>query len=1101
MKFTKPVSKGKMYNFNYGWKFFLADAFPLKIALENHKNEAGRFFYEPEYNDDNWQSVGVPHTFNDGDMFVNRIEDAGTGQKRTYAFYRKWFKLDNTKDNKVLIEFEGIRQTCYLYVNGVMAGFSENGVAPFAFDISSYVKDGDNLIAIATDNTSTRNILFVSAETPNHPEAEPGTFIVGNYHGSEDEIAASEGKMPEFKKGVGFFWNCNDFNPSIGGLTKNIRLHVKPKVYLTLNVYSNLQTKGVYVYANDFDFKTKSAVINVEAEIRNETGAPVTAEFISVLVDSNGNVAGTIKSAPVEVAAAKLPSKPPLTITPKDAYVYENGEFKPINEEEAVAPTFTDSIEVTVANGNAKIDGLNFWNVNAPYLYDVYTQLIVDGVVMDTIKTTTGFRKMTYDGTAENGGLFINGERVWLTGYAQRSCNEWAAIGYANDWLKDVDARLVRESNANHIRWMHVAACPADIRSGDRYGVISAQPAGDKERENHGRQWDQRVELMRDTIIYFRNSPSILFWETGNNSVGLEHMREMTQLRKELDPNGGRWMGCRTINKREVVEESEFVGTMLNRHAGRFQSELMPILETEYAREESPRRVWDDYSPPNFDYDNVWIGLGGRKQTGFDVHDFTAEEFAVVTARGYSEFFNDRMQGASKKHLYSAAAALCWTDSAQHGRQSASENARMSGRVDAVRLKKQNFEAYRIMQSGKPDIKIMGHWNYPQEDGVNYRYPLKKFEGGRFINTGEYAFRDPKNKTIYVLGSYAISKIELYVNGELKGVCEKPINTFIFKFENIDVTASGYVMAKGYAYDGSIVEDRIDTTSEPAQIRLTPYTGENGLLADGVDIMFFDIEILDKAGRVCPLCYERIDFDITGDAKFLGGYNSGRFNGYGKNDSVIHQSHVFAECGINRVFVRAGVNASEIVLDAKMGGLTAQAKITSVSAPSCALIENSEPQVWEASKTKDIPTNNFTFEPIPAADAVKYTPDENIYSRIVINNGHEMDTKCRNPIFKDGAVWGPIIFVLDRLKNVAPGLDYTYDEINRRLTVISGGKKIVAEYGHTHLLIDGEENLMGGEPILNREIFWMELSAIIPHIDGITAQYDEGVHIYRIDSV
>ena len=48
----------------------------------------------------------------------------------------------------------------------------------------------------------------------------------------------------------------------------------------------------------------------------------------------------------------------------------------------------------------------------------------------------------------------------WLRGYAQRAANEWAAIGIAPEWLHDEDAALIRESNANHIRFMHVAGSP-----------------------------------------------------------------------------------------------------------------------------------------------------------------------------------------------------------------------------------------------------------------------------------------------------------------------------------------------------------------------------------------------------------------------------------------------------------------------------------------------------------------------------------------------------------------------------------------------------------------------------------------------------------------
>ena len=103
---------------------------------------------------------------------------------------------------------------------------------------------------------------------------------------------------------------------------------------------------------------------------------------------------------------------------------------------------------------------------------------------------------------------------------------------------------------------------------------------------------------MRDIIIYFRNSPSIVFWEAGNNSIGKEHMREMRLLKEKLDPHGGRYMGCRTINTQEVISEAEYAGTMLNRHAATFIAGQVPITETEYLREESPRRVWDDFTPP-----------------------------------------------------------------------------------------------------------------------------------------------------------------------------------------------------------------------------------------------------------------------------------------------------------------------------------------------------------------------------------------------------------------------------------------------------------------------------------------------------------------------
>jgi beta-galactosidase len=63
-----------------------------------------------------------------------------------------------------------------------------------------------------------------------------------------------------------------------------------------------------------------------------------------------------------------------------------------------------------------------------------------------------------------------------------------------------------------------------------RWGIVQVCPAGDKERDVEGRQWEQRLEVMRDSMIYFRNNPSILFWEAGNTVITVEHMPSLEPL-------------------------------------------------------------------------------------------------------------------------------------------------------------------------------------------------------------------------------------------------------------------------------------------------------------------------------------------------------------------------------------------------------------------------------------------------------------------------------------------------------------------------------------------------------------------------------------------
>lgn len=1090
------------YNFNYCWHFLLADAFPMREALEKWKDGSGKYFYEKDYQEQGWQEVTLPHTFNDADLFVAPIQDAGSGQKRTCAFYRKVFPLEKERQGgKILLEFEGMRQTCYLYVNGRMAGYYEAGVAPFGFDITPYVEfGGENLIALVTDNTATRNIAFCIAETPNVPEVEPGSYLF-----------AQEEAVPEDRQGVGFFWNCNDFNPSVGGITRPVWLHVKPEIYLTLPLYSNLQTKGVYVYGSDYDPEKGTVCVHVEAELRNESGREAEVQLRVSLEKTDGTCVHTFSSEKGKLPAGE-PVTPLLSVTPPDAYREEiladgRRHYVPRGEEE-VAPTVTDSVQVQVVEAVSGVIPLRFWNVEDPFLYRVRVELLADGEAIDQEVIETGFRKVEYD---KDRGVIINGRSVWLTGYAQRATNEWAAIGVAPEWLKDQDMMWLKESNSNHIRWMHVAAALPDIRSCDRHGVVCTQPAGDKEAENFGRQWDQRVELMRDIIIAFRNHPSILFWEAGNNSISREHMREMTALKRLLDPKGGRFMGCRTINTEDVVAESEYVGTMLNRHAARFLAEHGPITETEYSREEAPRRIWDDFTPPDFDYRNRYIGKGGKKQVARDFWDLTMEEMILAEAGGYAEFFHDRIGGASGKDMYSAAAALCWTDSAQHGRQSWSENGRMSGRVDPVRIRKQNYYLYQVMQSRTPMVKIIGHWNYPPKGNGNYRYPLKAFNGEYWEETGEYAYREPERKTVYVAGSYDILRMELWINGEKAGVSEKPVNSFLFPFENIDVTrqgtvhcsVSGRIEAVGFDAQGrEAARDVLYTAGSPAKLRLTLHTSPKGFLADGADIAYLDVEVLDSEGGLCPLCDSRIDFETEGEAQFLGGYNSGRFNGYGREDSVIHQSYVYAECGNNRVFLRSTFRQGKVAVKAVMAGVPAETAAWESVAVERAPLSLNEPNVRYADYPEQAPEREDAFPAVPAADELKYEAPEQDYCKILIR-GQEPDNGGVPSVNKNGSVWGSVLIVLDRMLSTWKDKElftYEFQRESGRLTVCSGGNTIIAEAGRTHLLVNGQENLMDGEPyVTERGAFVMEVNALIPHIQGVSCQYDERVHVLRID--
>lgn len=884
------VAHGETYSLNADWRFAKApETIPLAQAKASVEN-GGAKVEDPGFDDSGWEKVSVPHPINAHDSFDDRAVDAGEATFwRGMAFYRKRFTLDAAPKGKAFITFETVRQTVYLWVNGMFAGYYEAGVAPCAFDVTVLVRQGENVICVATDNCAARGTKVVDKETvPGNP---PGDM---------------SGQM--------YQWNTTDFNEVQGGLVGNVSLVVKPSMtYLTLPYYNNLKTVGTYVTAKDFDFANGEATICVKAEVRNESGEDVKAE-VKVKISEPRN---TLNTRNEDLAFSCVSCISCLKHAADAGKVWPTALESDVYGD-APQPTRLNGPQTTVLSAEGRVKGLVFWSPDTPHLYDVVVTLVDgNGAVLDKETIRTGFREVVFD--AAKGGLLVNGKNVWLTGYAQRSTDEWAAIGVAPDWLQDYDAALIRRSNANFVRWMHVAPKPAPVRAFDKFGIVNAAPAGDKEGDVSGRAWAQRVEAMRDVMIYFRNSPSVFFWEAGNNQISPAHMKEMVELRKVIDPDGFRFMGCRTLQTKEQVAEAEYVGTMLHRHEkpafdamsalGRF----MPIMETEYARQESPRRCWDDFTPPDYDYCGRWLN-GGKKETGFDVYDQTQEDFALSTAKEYAEFWSSRNSGA-RARTYTACAALCWTDSNQHGRQSFSENCRSSGRIDAVRIPKMNFDVFRVMQSEDPAVTLVGHWTYPKLTKVNYIYPVKKYNGKYMEETGETAQRDPLHKTVYAIGSAHCASVELLVNGRSKGVNDSPRDVFIYEFPNVDVTESG--TAEVIARDKSgreIARHRVASFAAPGKIVAKAKTGPVGWLADGADIAMVDFSLVDANGTVHPYASDRIDFDLKGDAMFMGGWNSGVFG----DKSPVGKDFVNLECGRARVFVKAGRKPGKTILKWKV---------------------------------------------------------------------------------------------------------------------------------------------------------------------------------------
>src|SRR5271163_3074870 len=107
---------------------------------------------------------------------------------------------------------------------------------------------------------------------------------------------------------------------------------------------------------------------------------------------------------------------------------------------------------------------------------------------------------------------------------------------------------------------------------------------------------------MRDNTIYFRNDPSVLFYEACNGEPTAQHMTDMLNVRLQWDPSGGRLAGARTNDTDTTQGIREYSGTM----DGAEDQLTTPLFDCEYARAEGPRRIWDEVTPM---YNPRWNGV------------------------------------------------------------------------------------------------------------------------------------------------------------------------------------------------------------------------------------------------------------------------------------------------------------------------------------------------------------------------------------------------------------------------------------------------------------------------------------------------------------
>ena len=209
------------YNMNPGWFFHFGD-----IGNGEDLNT----------NTSRWDLVSLPHTMKVFPYDLNGFSKSG----RSVGWYRKTVSLNDIADKAVLLEFQGAMQAVDLYVNGEKAGrYAVSGYDSFSFDITPFVKEGDNLIAVRVDNRETK-------ELP--PDGVKHDFIL------------------------------------FGGLYRDVYLSVTDKVHITYPWEGEKQ--GIRIYYPEIS--EQKAVIAAETGIRNTSNEAASVSVKTEIFDKEG---------------------------------------------------------------------------------------------------------------------------------------------------------------------------------------------------------------------------------------------------------------------------------------------------------------------------------------------------------------------------------------------------------------------------------------------------------------------------------------------------------------------------------------------------------------------------------------------------------------------------------------------------------------------------------------------------------------------------------------------------------------------------------------------------------------------------------------------
>ncbi len=488
------------------------------------------------------------------------------------------------------------------------------------------------------------------------------------------------------------------------------------------------------------------------------------------------------------------------------------------------------------------------WSIENPYLYKVLTIVKYYNKVCDNYETTLGIRSFVFD-TAN--GFLLNGMQVKINGVCNH--HDLGCLGAAvNRRALERQLEIMKEMGVNGIRTSHNPPAPELLDLCDRMGFIVMDEAFDmwkkkKTEYDYSSNWDEWHQRdLEDMVLRDRNHPSVFIWSIGNevieqwdkkDSSGTIIAKELVSIVKNLDSTRPTTAACNDpIPDNPVIKSGAFDLIGYNYNHDKFPDfpKTYPgkaFIGTETVSSLTTRGSYDMPS----DSIRRWPARWDLPVENANA-DLSCSSYDNCSAPWGST--HEETWKIMKKYDFLSGMYI-WTGIDYLGEPTPyGWPARSSyfGIVDLAGFPKDPYYMYQSEWTKKPVLHVFPHWNWNQGD------------------------------TIDVWSYTNCEEVELFLNGVSMGA-QKKTDDKLHLMWRLPYTP-GTLKAIGRTDGKEILTQGIKTAGIPTKIALE--ADRSVITADGRDLSFVTVKVLDAQGTLVPHADNLIHFNISGAGKIVG---------------------------------------------------------------------------------------------------------------------------------------------------------------------------------------------------------------------------------------